>query len=180
MSSPTPGHSLSFAWSWERSELVEIAAGRVRPVGVLMAELAVVVVLVSVLSTWEASWWQLMAIGVAGGAIGLAVAVVLDAWVFWRSCWRWFQVDGRRRVGACVRLRGGRATVLCVHAVPRGAGLGGQVMAQVCAWSDEIGQDLHLKASGAAAARFYGRFGFVQACGRRMVRSAKVISESVN
>jgi GNAT superfamily N-acetyltransferase len=64
--------------------------------------------------------------------------------------------------------------VLCVHAVPRGQGLGAEAMNQVCTWADRNRQNLELTASSDDAARFYRRFGFATTHGRHMTRMCQV------
>lgn len=158
------------AWSWQRSELTEVRHARIRPVVVLMLELAVMGAGVALLSNPDAPIVTAALMTVAGALAGLLLAWGLDAHSWRTSCWHYFHQSGHRRVGVCLTLRRGRLTVLCVHAVPRGQGLGAEAMNQVCTWADRNRQNLELTASSDDAARFYRRFGFATTHGRHMTR----------
>lgn len=171
---PTWGQALRFSWSWQRSELAETRRARVRPGTVLMLEAAVALALVAFLSNSSAPWWILAIAAIIGAGLGLAVALGIDARGYRHSCWHDYHSAVGRRGGAFVRILDGRPAVQCVHAMPRGTGLGSDLMAEICAWADRTGQNLQLKASCDDALRFYRRHGFTVTHGRHMTRTCQL------
>lgn len=167
---PGLGEALRFSWSWQRSELTELRCARPRPIGILMAEAAAILPVIVFLSNPQSAWWLLVIAAATGAGAGLLIALMADAHGYRRSCWHNHHRAAGERGGAFVRAHGGRASLQCVHAVPRGKGLGSEMMAEVCTWADRNGQTLELKASGEDAARFYRRFGFTATHGRHMTR----------
>ncbi|EGF74527.1 putative permease [Cutibacterium acnes HL099PA1] len=169
--------SWEFSWSWHRSEITEIMAGRIRTAPLVPIAAGVEAMIIWALGGWIISgnwpgWSELAMIGAATLVVVAVIMVATEARRWRAAAWRSWQITPDWRGGAYVSppTRRHGHMLMCVHAAPRNQGYGSQILTQVCQWADEQGLTLELKPSGSAAERFYKRFGFVKASRRVMRR----------